>query len=146
MRSTVSFEKKWHKAKKNPKFVSSRPRAFRFALKICAFHFFSYIENKKIHKKSTTYWFQKKLLEKISQFSTTKRTNKFGRVSFYLTWRSHAYVGASMKLGSLIWRTFAVMPACHQTRCIFSVCSSDIYCPNLKISANRLCQNSSKCY
>ena len=29
------------KAKKKNKFVSSRPRAFRFALKICAFHFFS---------------------------------------------------------------------------------------------------------
>ena len=37
---------KWYKAKKKNKFVSSRPRAFRFALKICAFHFFSYIEKK----------------------------------------------------------------------------------------------------
>ena len=32
--------------KKKTKFVSSRPRAFRFALKICAFHFFPTLKKK----------------------------------------------------------------------------------------------------
>ena len=33
--------------KKKNKFVSSRPRAFRFALKVCAFHFFPILKEKK---------------------------------------------------------------------------------------------------